>query len=87
MIKWLENSSIKLKWKLLRKKGNCLFEYTQYSLIFRVEKYERDLKRWEFMDEESERQSKRIESMNNKYLTGQTNKGGAAYNILNLQYE
>lgn len=39
------------------------------------------------MDEESERQSKRIESMNNKYLTGQTNKGGAAYNILNLQYE
>ncbi|CDW85399.1 UNKNOWN [Stylonychia lemnae] len=53
----------------------------------RVEKYERDLKRWEFMDEESERQSKRIEQMNDKYLTGQRNKGGAAYNILNLQYE
>lgn len=25
--------------------------------------------------------------MNDKYLTGQKNKGGAAYNILNLQYE
>jgi len=25
--------------------------------------------------------------MNDKYLTGRGNKGGAAYNILNLQYE
>lgn len=25
--------------------------------------------------------------MNDKYLTGQRNKGGAAYNILSLQYE
>jgi len=25
--------------------------------------------------------------MNEKYLAGQRNKGGAAYNILNLQYE
>jgi len=28
--------------------------------MHRVEKYERDLKRWEFMDEENERNSKRI---------------------------
>jgi len=28
--------------------------------MYRVEKYERDLKRWEFMDEENERNSKRI---------------------------
>eukprot|EP00347_Sterkiella_histriomuscorum_P000657 403374998 len=53
----------------------------------RVEKYERDLKRWEFMDEENQRQSQRIQAMNDKYLTGQRNKGGAAYNILSLQYE
>ena len=53
----------------------------------RVEKYERDLKRWEFMDEEKERQQTKIDSMNEKYLTGRRNKGGAAYNILSLQYE
>lgn len=52
-----------------------------------MEKYERDLKRWEFMDEESQRDSERIESMNDKYLTGKKNRGGAAYNILSLQYE
>jgi hypothetical protein len=52
-----------------------------------VEKYERDLKRWEFMDEETKRQSQRIDTMNEKYLTGRKNKGGAAYNILSLGYE
>lgn len=52
-----------------------------------MEKYERDLKRWEFMDEENERESKRIAAMNDKYLTGRRNRGGAAYNILSLQYE
>jgi hypothetical protein len=39
-------------------------------LLARVEKYERDLKRWEFMDEEANRDSRRIETMNEKYLTG-----------------
>ena len=50
----------------------------------RVEKYERDLKRWEFMDEENERESKRLVAMSDKYLTGRRNRGGAAYNILSL---
>lgn len=36
----------------------------------RVEKYERDLKRWEFMDDESNRQQQKIRGMQNKYLTG-----------------
>jgi len=49
-----------------------------------LEKYERDMKRWEFMDEEGKRNQDRIEQMNHKYLTGQRNKGGAAYNILSL---
>lgn len=39
------------------------------------------------MDEENERESKRIQVMNEKYLTGRRNRGGAAYNILSLQYE
>jgi hypothetical protein len=39
------------------------------------------------MDEENERESKRIQSMSDKYLTGRRNRGGAAYNILSLQYE
>lgn len=39
------------------------------------------------MDEENERESKRINAMNDKYLTGRRNRGGAAYNILSLQYE
>ena len=39
------------------------------------------------MDEESQRQSQRMNSMNEKYLTGNKNKGGSAYNILSLQYE
>lgn len=36
----------------------------------RVEKYERDLARWEFMDSESNREQVRIDGMKNKYQTG-----------------
>lgn len=36
------------------------------------------------MDEENKRDKERIQTMNEKYLTGKRNKGGAAYNILNL---
>ena len=39
------------------------------------------------MDEEATRQNQRLQAMNEKYLTGRKNKGGAAYNILSLQYE
>ena len=39
------------------------------------------------MDEEKARDQERIKTMNEKYLTGKRNKGGAAYNILSLQYE
>mmetsp|Transcript_42675 Transcript_42675/g.40979 ORF Transcript_42675/g.40979 Transcript_42675/m.40979 type:complete len:125 (+) Transcript_42675:302-676(+) len=39
------------------------------------------------MDEEKTRDERRIQSMNDKYLTGRRNKGGAAYNILSLQYD
>ena len=39
------------------------------------------------MEDESTRQSQRIDTMSQKYQTGNHNKGGAAYNILNLGYE
>ena len=55
--------------------------------IIRVQKYERDLKRWEYMEDEQARQSRRIEKMTEKYQVGNANKGGAAYNIINLGYE
>lgn len=53
----------------------------------RVQKYERDLKRWEYMEDEQERQSRRVQKMQEKYQVGNANKGGAAYNILNLNYD
>ena len=39
------------------------------------------------MEEEQDRQGQRIEAMKNKYQIGNANKGGAAYNILNLGYD
>jgi len=39
------------------------------------------------MEDEQTRQSRRIEKMSEKYQVGNHNKGGAAYNILNLDYE
>jgi hypothetical protein len=39
------------------------------------------------MEEESQRQSRRIDKMSEKYHVGNHNKGGAAFNILNLNYE
>lgn len=53
----------------------------------RVQKYERDLKRWEYMEDEQDRQDQRINAMKSKYQIGNANKGGAAFNILNLEYE
>ena len=35
-------------------KGNKVSDVKVFT--FRIEKYERDLKRWEFMDEESQRE-------------------------------
>jgi len=32
----------------------------QGVISFRIEKYERDLKRWEFMDEENQREQQKI---------------------------
>ena len=55
--------------------------------VNRVQKYERDLKRWEFMEEEQDREMQKIGAKKDKYLIGNANKGGAAYNILSLEYE
>ena len=39
------------------------------------------------MEEEAQRNNHKIESMKNKYNVGNANKGGAAFNILNLEYD
>jgi hypothetical protein len=39
------------------------------------------------MEEEQDRQGQRIAVMKDKYQIGNANKGGAAYNILNLDYD
>lgn len=53
----------------------------------RVEKFERDLQRWKYMDDEEGRDKQRLEYMNEHYLTGKKNKGGAAYNVISLEYD
>lgn len=53
----------------------------------RVEKFERDLQRWKYMDDEEGREKHRLEYMNEHYLTGKKNKGGAAYNVISLEYD
>jgi len=39
------------------------------------------------MEDEESRKSRRLDKMKEKYQIGNHNKGGAAYNILNLNYE
>lgn len=53
----------------------------------RVEKFERDLQRWKYMDSEEDREKHRLQYMNQHYLTGKKNKGGAAYNVISLDYD
>ena len=58
-----------------------------YYLHFRIQTYERDLKRWEYMEEEAQRNNQKIETLKTKYPLANANKGGAAFNILNLEYD
>ena len=39
------------------------------------------------MEDEQGREATKINNMKDKYMIGNANKGGAAYNILNLDYE
>ena len=55
-------------------------------MVNRVEKYDRDLKRWEFMDEEGKREAEKMQAVLQKAATGRSHQG-AAFNILNLQYD
>lgn len=57
----LESNNLRKSLKMQRRKGKM-----KLLIVFRVEKYERDLKRWEFMDDENKRESQRIMSMNDK---------------------
>jgi hypothetical protein len=53
----------------------------------RLENYDRDMKRWEFMDNEDTDQGRRLNVMQNKYQLGRKGMGSAAFNILNANYE
>ena len=53
----------------------------------RVEKFDRDMMRWQFMDSQEQRDKERLKYMNENYQTGKKNKGGAAYNVINLDYD
>jgi hypothetical protein len=52
-----------------------------------VQKYERDLRRWDYMETEQQREQEKIQIQRDRYLVGNANKGGAAFNIINLDYE
>jgi hypothetical protein len=43
-----------------------------------------DMKRWEFMEDENAKEQMKLQE---RSVTGRSNKGGAAFNILSLQYE
>ena len=78
------SSSIRRDSTKSRRRGSL---FKSFDFIgFRVEKYERDLKRWEFMDDEGKREAEKMQALQQKASTGRANKG-AAFNILNLQYD
>ena len=39
------------------------------------------------MEAEQDRENQRVEAQKEKYLVGNANKGGAAFNIINLAYD
>lgn len=45
------------------------------------------MQRWEYMDSQEKRDAERLKYMNENYQTGKKNKGGAAYNPINLDYD
>lgn len=53
----------------------------------RLANYDRDMKRWEFMDTEESDAGRRLGVQQNKYQLGRKGMGSAAFNILNAQYE
>jgi hypothetical protein len=53
----------------------------------RLENYNRDMRRWDFMDTEETDKQRKLDIMQNKYLVGRKGMGSAAFNILNAQYE
>ena len=53
----------------------------------RVEKFERDMSRWSYMDNQEQMDKNRLQYMKDHYNTGKKNSGGAAYNVINLGYD
>lgn len=57
------------------------------DLDYRMEKYEKDIDRWERMEKTQNLDHQRIQTLTEKYNTGKKNKGGAAFNVITLDYE
>ena len=53
----------------------------------RLQNYDRDMKRWDYMDQQDTDKSRQLDVMQNKYLVGRKGMGSAAFNILNANYE
>lgn len=48
---------------------------------------QRDIKRWEFMEQQDNDVENRNERMRQKYKIGQKGNGSASYNPVNMEYE
>lgn len=53
----------------------------------RVETFDRDLKRWEFMEHQNQSAERMDQQRRDKYQIGRKGAGSNAYNILNSNYE
>ena len=53
----------------------------------RVAQMQRDIKRWEFMEQQDNDVQDRNERMRQKYKIGQKGNGSASYNPVNMEYE
>jgi HD superfamily phosphohydrolase len=53
----------------------------------RVETFDRDLKRWEFMEQQQESADRMDQVRRDKYQIGRKGAGSNAYNLLNYNYE
>jgi hypothetical protein len=60
MTRCTESNSIRQGWTLSKRKGKRKILMPN---LLRVEKYDRDLKRWEFMDEEGKREAEKMQAL------------------------
>ena len=60
MTRCTESNSIRQGWTQSKRKGKNTILMPN---LLRVEKYDRDLKRWEFMDDEGKREAEKMQAL------------------------